>query len=299
MRDSFSFVGERPASPLPIIKTRRDRKGLPYISIGLLAVLVMGCLGAELVATKDPAYLDLQNVAVAPSGEFLFGTDTLGRDIFSCIWYGGRVSLWIGFLATVLSTVLGVVYGTLSGLAPKWVDAVLMRLTELILSIPGLLTVLFVQAIFGRPNVWSVSVAIGVTSWCSIAKIVRMEVRQIRECEYVTAARCMGGGFFYLLHRHLAPNFLPSILFMVVMNLRSAIGMETVLSFLGMGLPLETVSWGSMLSLAEKAVLGGMWWMILIPGAFLVTLMMSVTNVGNYLRKNANRKENPLVQKGA
>lgn len=295
MRDSFSFVDIRPESSLPEIKTKRNIKAFPYISAGLLAVLVLGCLGAELVATKDPVYLDLQNVAVAPSWEFLFGTDTLGRDVFSCIWYGGRVSLWIGFLATVLSTVLGVVYGTFSGLAPKWVDAVLMRLTEIMLSIPGLLTVLLVQAIFGRPNVWSVAVAIGVTSWCSIAKIVRMEVRQIRECEYVTAARCMGGSFFYILRRHLAPNFFPSILFMVVMNLRSAIGMEAVLSFLGMGLPLETVSWGSMLSLAEKAVLGGMWWMLLIPGAFLITLMMSVTNVGNYLRKNANRKENPLI----
>ena len=140
----------------------------------------------------------------------------------------------------------------------------------------------------------TLSIVIGVTGWASIAKVVRTEVRQLRNSEYVVASKCMGGGFFHILKQHLAPNFIASIMFMVVMNVRGAIGSESTLSFMGMGLPLEIISWGSMLSLAEKALLTGSWWMILIPGVFLVTLLMCLTNIGNYLRKRANRTESRL-----
>ena len=170
----------------------------------------------------------------------------------------------------------------------------MMRFAEILLSIPTLLLVLFFQAIWGQASVLSLSVVIGVTSWASIAKVVRTEVRQLRTSEYVVASRCMGGGFFHILRRHLAPNFLASIMFMVVMNVRSAIVSESTLSFLGMGLPLEIISWGSMLSLSEKALMTGSWWIILIPGAFLVTLLLCLTNLGNYLRKSAAKKESNL-----
>ena len=153
---------------------------------------------------------------------------------------------------------------------------------------------LFFQAILGDANVVSLSIVIGVTSWASIAKVIRTEVRQIRSSEYVVASKCMGGSFFHILGKHLAPNFIASIMFMVVMNVRGAIGTESTLSFMGMGLPLEIISWGSMLSLAEKALMTKSWWIIMIPGAFLVTLLMCLTNVGNYLRRNANRKDSNL-----
>jgi peptide/nickel transport system permease protein len=234
------------------------------------------------------------NYNKAPNAEFLFGTDTLGRDIFSGIWYGGRISITIGFLATLISTFIAVVYGSVSGIAPQWLDTLMMRFTEIFLSVPGLLLVLFLQAILGEANVLTLSIVIGVTSWASIAKVIRTEVRQIRNSEYVVASRCMGGKFFHILRKHLAPNFIASIMFMVVMNVRGAIGSESTLSFMGMGLPLEIISWGSMLSLSEKALLTGSWWIILIPGAFLVTLLMCLTNIGNYLRKSANRKESNL-----
>lgn len=287
-KELFSVVGirkEQAAAP----SGKRVRKGLPYISLFLLTVILLGCIFAELIMTKDPAYLDLANSAHEPSSEFFFGTDTLGRDIFSCIWYGGRISLLIGFLATLLSTLIAVVYGALSGVAPAWLDALLMRLDEIFLSVPSLLVVVFVQAVLGQPGIWSVSVAIGITAWCGIAKVVRTEVRQLRDSGYVVAAKCMGGGFFHILRRHLVPNFVSSILFMVVMNVRSAIVMESTLSFMGMGLPLETVSWGSMLSLAENAMLTGAWWIILIPGLFLVAVLMCLTNLGDWLQSRLRR----------
>ena len=289
----FTVVGIRQSPPAPPQKVKRH-KGFPWISAILMAAIVVCCLFAEVLMTKNPGYLDLQNFSAAPNSEFLFGTDTLGRDIFSGIWYGGRISIAIGFLATIISTFIAVVYGSVSGIAPQWLDTLMMRFTEIFLSVPGLLLVLFLQAILGAANVLTLSVVIGVTSWASIAKVIRTEVRQIRNSEYVVASRCMGGNFFHILRRHLAPNFIASIMFMVVMNVRSAIGSESTLSFMGMGLPLEIISWGSMLSLSEKALLTGSWWIILIPGIFLVTLLMCLTNIGNYLRKSANHKESNL-----
>ncbi len=289
---SFTLVGIRPESPpTPAV---RSKKEMPIVSLVVLALIVLGCLFAGGISAKDPAYLDLANYAKAPNREFLFGTDTLGRDIFSCIWYGGRVSLSIGFLATAISTVVAVVFGAVSGAASERVDTLLMRLTEVLLSVPELLLVLFLQAVWGQPSVLSISVIIGLTSWFSIAKVVRTEVRQIRSSEYVIASRCMGGSFLHILTQHLAPNFLSAIMFMVVMNIRGAIVAESTLSFLGMGLPLDVISWGSMLSLSERALMTKAWWMILIPGAFLVTLFICLTNVGNWLRKSANRKESSL-----
>ena len=292
-QELFTVVGIRPEPAAPEKKINRFRD-FPWISVILLGIIVLCCLFAEVLMTKDPGYLDLKNFNVAPNGEFLFGTDTLGRDIFSGIWYGGRISITIGFLATLISTFIAVVYGSVSGIAPAWLDTLMMRFTEIFLSVPSLLLVLFLQAILGQANVLTLSIVIGVTGWAGIAKIIRTEVRQIRNSEYVVASKCMGGRFFHILRKHLAPNFIASVMFMVVMNVRGAIGAESTLSFMGMGLPLEVISWGSMLSLAEKALLSGSWWIILIPGAFLVTLLMCLTNIGNYLRKNANRKESNL-----
>lgn len=291
--ERFTLVGTRELPPREAPKRHR-LDGFPWVSLAVLAVIVLGCLACDLLMTHDPTYLDLAHCSEAPNGTFFFGTDALGRDLFSGIWYGGRISLTIGVLATLLSTAVATVYGTVSGLAPQWLDTLLMRLTELFLSVPNLLLIVFLQAILGQANAVSISVTIGLTSWAGIAKIVRTEVRQLRHSEYVLAARAMGGGFFHVLVRHLFPNFFSAILFMVVMNLRGAIVAESTLSFLGLGLPLEAVSWGSMLSLSEKALLSGAWWVILLPGAFLIAVLLCVTNLGNYLRRQATRKESNL-----
>lgn len=291
---SFEIVGQRTVEEAKISGKKKWYQGRPVLSVGILMIILLGCLFAEMIMTKDPTYMDLVNYNKAPDREFLFGTDTMGRDIFSMIWYGGRISLLIGTLSTVISTIIAVVVGAFSGAAPQWLDNLIMRFTEIFLSIPSLLLVILLQAIMGKPNIISLSVVIGLTSWTSIAKVVRTEVRQIRNSEYVIASRCMGGKFFHILWKHLAPNFISSIMFMVVMNVRSAIISESTLSFMGIGLPLEIISWGSMLSLSEKALMTSSWWIILIPGIFLVATLLCLTNIGNYLRKNVNRKESNL-----
>lgn len=269
---------------------KKDLKGRPYISIGVMCIIILGCIFPRVMTNLDPTYMDLSNINVAPNSTFYFGTDSLGRDIFTMIWYGGRVSLFIGVLATVISTIIAVIYGSTSGIASEFVDDIMMRFTEIALSIPSILIIIFVQAMIGQANPVSISIVIGITSWMDISKIVRSEVRQIRNSEYILSAKYSGGKFFYILKRHLLPNFISSIMFMVVTNIGSVIAIESTLSFLGIGLPIETISWGSMLSLAEKALLSNYWWIILIPGIFLVVTLVCITNIGNYIRKKNNKE---------
>ena len=272
----FELAGNRKTETVIPKSKKKWYQGKPVVSAAILILIVLGCLCAELIMTKDPAYMDLLNYNKAPDREFLFGTDTMGRDIFSMIWYGGRISILIVGLATV---------------APAWLDELIMRFTEIFLSIPTLLLIILLQAIMGDANILSLSFVIGVTSWTSIAKVVRTEVRQIRNSEYIIAARCMGAGFFRILWKHLVPNFFSSIMVMVVMNVRTAMISEATLSFMGIGLPIEVITWGSMLSLSDKALMTGSWWIILIPGLFLITTVLCLTNIGNACRERTNRKE--------
>lgn len=166
--ERFTLVGTRELPPREAPKRHR-LDGFPWVSLAVLAVIVLGCLACDLLMTHDPTYLDLAHCSEAPNGTFFFGTDALGRDLFSGIWYGGRISLTIGVLATLLSTAVATVYGTVSGLAPQWLDTLLMRLTELSQR-AILLLIVFLQAILGQANAVSISVTIGLTSWAGIAQ---------------------------------------------------------------------------------------------------------------------------------
>lgn len=292
--DDFTLVGIRPAAAPVSAKKAPWYRGKPLVSLAVLAAIVLGCLLCDVFVTGEPGYMDLTACNLAPSAAHLFGTDTMGRDIFAMIWSGGRLSLLIGLLATLLSTAIAVFLGSLSGCAGERLDAFLMRANEIFISIPNLLLIVLLQALLGKASAWSLSIVIGLTCWMSIAKVVRTEVRVLRGAEYVQAARCMGGSFLHVLITHLAPNFLPSILFMVIMNVRGAILAESTLSFLGLGLPLEIVSWGSMLSLSEKALLTGSWWIIVIPGLFLIATLLSLTDIGNAVRRGLGKRDQIL-----
>lgn len=266
------------------------RQKLPVISISILAVIVIGCIFAGLISGQDPYYMHTDQISQAPSAAHLFGTDTLGRDIFAIIWHGGRISLTVGLWATLLSTAIAVVYGCIAGLAGPRIDDLMMRFTEILMSVPQILLVIFTQAIWGEATILSIGTVIGLTSWMAVAKMVRSEVRQMRNAEFVLAARSMGGGFFYVMWNHLMPNFMSAIMFMIVTNLGSAIAMEATLSFLGLGLPTNVISWGSLMSLSQNAMLTGAWWLLIIPGTFLVITLICITEIGESLR-TANRRE--------
>lgn len=216
MEDRFEIVGIRKMPDVKLVKKEKWYQGKPVFFAILLGMILAGCLACELVMTKDPFYLDLQHCNVPPDGEFLFGTDTLGRDIFSMIWYGGRVSLFIGIVSAAVSTGIAIFVGAVSACAPAWADALLMRFTEIILSIPSLLLVLFLRAVFGENTVFSVSAAIGMTGWAAMAKVIRAEVIKLRKCEYVAASKCMGGSFLHILWEHFLPGFMPSIMLSLI-----------------------------------------------------------------------------------
>ena len=295
--DGFRIVGADYRQHVPEMKKQTFRqwiKGKPFISIILLVFIVGGCLFAEQLYNHDPSDFYLQNLNQVPGKEFYFGTDSLGRDIYSMIWYGGRASILIGLLSTVIITVIGITYGCVSGMCSEAIDAVMMRVAELLNSIPSLLLVLLFVSVTGEQNIVKISLVIGVTGWFGLARIVRSEVRQIRSSDYVLAARCMGSSFGHVMKKHLIPNFVSAIMFVVVSSISTSMSMESTLSFLGLGLPVDVVSWGSMLSLANKALLLNTWWVIIIPGLFLITTLICITNIGNYFRKETNKKPSNL-----
>lgn len=294
----FEIIGENYIDrPIYTDKKRGLKEvlhGKPIISIIILTLIILGCIFLGNIDTSTTSLYYLDHLNEAPNSQFYFGTDSLGRDIYAMIWCGGRVSITIGLLSMVIITVIGVTYGCISGTAPKKIDIILMRICELGNSIPTLLIILILVSLMGTQNVIKISIVIGVTGWFGLARIVRSEVRQIRNSDYILAAKCMGVNFRKLMLRHLIPNFVSSIMFVVVSSISTSISMESTLSFLGLGLPVEIVSWGSMLSLANKALLMNTWWVIVIPGLFLVVTLSCITNIGNYLRKEINRGDNNL-----
>ncbi len=268
----------------------RDHERIPYISICILILIIAGCILAEIIMPYDPSRMEPSQISMPPGGSHIFGTDALGRDLFSVIWYGGRISIAIGLTSTLISTLIAVIYGTAAGLASDRIDDIMMRFTEILMSVPQILLVIFLQAIWGNASIISISTVLGITGWMAVAKMVRSEVKQLRSSGFVLAARTMGAGFFYIMRRHLLPNFMPAIMFMVVTNIGSAIAMEATLSFMGLGLPTEIISWGSLMSLSQRAMLTGAWWMLIIPGAFLVITLICITEIGEYIR-TINRRE--------
>lgn len=264
-----------------------SRRKLPWPALVFLAALALLCLLADVLAPGEAGYMDAAAAAQSPSAAHLLGTDALGRDVLAMLLHGGRTSLCIGLGAAVISAAIGSLYGCLAALCPAWLEDLLLRGAELLLSLPGILLAILLQAALGQASIWTLCLVIGGTSWMEIAKIVRSEVRGLREREYILAARSMGGGFFYLLFRHFAPAFFSSIAFQVVSGIGGAIGLEATLSFLGIGLPVEAVSWGSLLEASQRALLTGQWWMILIPGAVLVLCLLSFLRVAEALRRPA------------
>ena len=263
-----------------------NRKRRPKIAIAILTISAVLSVFAGFIAPYKPNFMNEYAIGTAPSLGHIFGTDNLGRDLFSMILYGGRASLTIGIASAVIGTLIAAVYGTLSGMANKHVD-------RLFMSIPALLLVIVLEAIWGEASYTSLSLVIGITSWMQMSKVIRSEVIRLRKSEFVIAAEMYGGSFWYILRRHLFPNYFSSIMFMAVSNVGSAIIVESTLSFMGLGLPISEISWGSLMSLSQDALLSDQWWMIIIPGLILISVLVSITEIGEYIRgRNTSKGSN-------
>ena len=186
-----------------MLRKQPRRRKFPRAALVLLLLIVAGCTFAAWLTPYEVSVMDGQAINLAPCLAHPLGTDSLGRDLLAMILYGGRLSLYIGLLSALLSSLLALVYGAISGLAPGALDALLMRFCELLMSLPSLILVLFLQAVWGKPTPTSIAVVLALTSWMTLAKLVRSEVRRIRESDYILSAKIMGADFTYLLQKHL------------------------------------------------------------------------------------------------
>jgi peptide/nickel transport system permease protein len=230
----------------------------------------------------DPDAIDLANRFVSPNDTYLLGTDELGRDILARMIHGARVSLTIGFLATLISVVIGSTLGAIAGYYGRAADWIVSRLIEVVLCFPFLFLVLGIVALF-RPSLTTIMIALGLTSWTNEARYVRAEFLRIREAEFAQAARASGARDARIIFRHLLPNAIAPVIVSASFGVAWAILVESSLSFLGLGVPLPTASWGSILSDA-KSQIEYAWWLILFPGLAIFTTVAAFNVIGERFR---------------
>lgn len=264
---------------------RFRRHKLAMLGLAFLALTTALAIFAPWIAPHNPDALDLATsggIPVGPSWAHPFGTDDLGRDILSRVIYGGRVSLFVGFLAMAISVTVGATLGAVSAYAGGWLDNVIMRVVDVLMSIPTFFLILSLNANL-TPSVWNVIIAIGLLSWMPISRIVRGEVLSLMNREYVQAARAVGARAPRILFRHLLPNAMAPIIVQATLGIAEAILMESALSFLGMGVQQPMSSWGSMLQ-ASKQYIDSAWWMSVFPGLFISLTVLGFNFVGDSLR---------------
>lgn len=230
----------------------------------------------------SPNTLDVRERLEPPGAEHRLGTDDLGRDVLSRMIHGARVSLLVGFVATAISLVLGSFLGALAGFYGGWVDWLVSRVIEVVLCFPFLFLVLGIVALF-KPSTYTIVIALGLTSWTTEARYMRAELLRIRELEFAQAARASGARDARIIFRHLLPNALAPVLVSASFGVANAILIESALSFLGLGVPLPTATWGSMLSGAREH-LEYAWWLILFPGVAIFTTVAAFNIVGDRFR---------------
>jgi peptide/nickel transport system permease protein len=260
-------------------KHRLALAGLAVITLlGLVAIF------APLVATHDPYTVDLLAAGQPPSAAHWLGTDEVGRDVFSRLVYGSRVSLAVGLVAVTIATVIGIVLGAISGYFGGLVDGVLQRLTDTVMCFPPLVVIIAAVSITG-PSIWNVMMIIGLLTWTGTCRLVRGEFLALREREFVEAARALGVPDLRLIFRHVLPNALAPVIVAATFGVAAAILTEAGLSFLGLGVQPPTASWGNQINLAQSAtILQRMPWLWAPAGLLIAVAVLSINFVGDGLR---------------
>ena len=248
-------------------------------------ILLLITLGALLAPWVAPYALDKQNldsIRVAPNGQFLLGTDSLGRDVFSRLLYGARIALWLGLLVVAIEVAIGVPLGMVAGFFRGQLDIAIMTLTDMVWAFPPLVLALGVVAALG-PNLINAVIAIALVSWVPFTRITRAKVLSLRQQEFVQASAAIGGGRAYILWRHILPNLVPTNLVLVTLTLPSALLTATALSFLGFGVQPPTPEWGSMLN-EGRPYLQDAPWISTFPGLGILLTVVGFNLLGDGVR---------------
>jgi peptide/nickel transport system permease protein len=284
-----------PASPSATTGTtvfrlpRLHTEGLPLVPIGILLVLAVLAIFAELIAPHNPEIGSLSQRFKPPawvaggSTEYLLGTDHIGRDVLSRLIFGARVSMMVGFTAVVIAGVLGSTLGILSGYLGGWVDQVIMRVTDTWLALPGLTFAIFLAAIVG-PSEWNIVIILGAVYWTRYARVIRGEVLSLKERDFVRLAIVAGCSKWTIMRRHLLPNVANTAIVLATLMLGVVIVSEAALSFLGVGVPPPKPAWGLMLADGKKGLMAGYWWLTVFPGVCIVLMVLAANLLGDWLR---------------
>ena len=251
--------------------------------LGILILFTLLAIFAPVIAPHSPIDTNLQAVRQSPQSASWLGTDELGRDIFSRLLYGARVSLLVGISSVLLATTIGLGFGLASGYAGGIVDNIMMRLVDGLLSLPTLILVIALQSL-GKQDLWNVVVVIAATNWMQTARLVRTEFLSVKQRPFVKAAVITGTSNLKLIFRHILPNCLASVVVLATINVGHAIVTEAALSFLGLGIPPHQPSWGNMLMGGQRSILAGCWWITFFPGMMIVTTVLAINFVGDGIR---------------
>jgi ABC-type dipeptide/oligopeptide/nickel transport system permease subunit len=253
---------------------------------GLVVLIIVFGAGAfaNYVAPYDPSHLDLLHVYNAPTtaGHHFFGTDEIGRDFLSRVIYGIRTSEEVGVFVAFVSSIIGIIVGAIAGFYGGWIDNILMRITDLVLTLPALAILLTASALLGEGSQWRVSFILTGFFWTGLARIVRGVFLSLREKEYVEAAKAAGSGDLRIMFRHILPNTLGPIVVNGTLAVATAIITEAALSFLGFGIKPPTPSLGSLIASGQQAPQN--WWVTVFPGLTLLIIVISINFVGDGLR---------------
>lgn len=293
MSDSAAVLNPSPAfTDDPSLWERLRRNRLTLVSLIVFAVITAICMAAEWVAPYEYGAIDLGARQQGPSAAHWLGTDDLGRDTFTRLLYGGRISISIGILSALLATAVGTLVGALAGYFGSFADEGLMRFTDVAYAIPAL-PLLIVLSSFWPATLMSMALIIGFLSWMGTARTVRAEVLSIREQTYIEAARSIGAGHSRILWRHIIPNALSPIVVGVTLAVGNAIIIESSLSFLGLGVQPPTPTWGNMLQ-EGRADMVNQPWTTLFPGLAILIVVLCVNYFGDGLQEALS----PKVSKG-
>ena len=247
----------------------------------LTLLLIVAALAAPLLATHDPNAQDTSRRLEPPSSQHPLGLDDLGRDVFSRIVYGARVSLRVGFSVVIIASIIGVTLGAISGYFGGMIDVAVMRLCDILLAFPGILLAIALVAVLG-PSLNNVVLALATIGWVGYARLVRGQVLKVREMEYVTAARALGAKSPRVIALHVLPNVINPVIVMATLGLAGAILAEASLSFLGLGVQPPTPSWGAMLT-SGRRYLGLANHLAIFPGAAIMLAVMGLNFLGDGL----------------
>ncbi len=261
------------------------RHRLAMISlVALVAILLAGSF-ANVLAPYTYDHIDLANTSAPPTtkGKHYFGTDQLGRDYFSRVLYGIRTSARVAFIVAILSTAIGTVVGALAGYFGGWLDNLLMRFTDLVLTLPGLAVLLVASAYLGQGSPYRVAVILSLLFWTSLARIVRGSFLSLREKEFVEAAKASGSGDTRIMFRHILPNSLGPIIVNATLVVAAAILIESALSFLGFGIQPPTPALGQLIAEGQTEMLQS-WWLVTMPGLTIVAIVLCINFIGDGLR---------------